>query len=644
MPSHKRLVVEVKSNAERALEMMERLNVSVSSLPAPIVPTSASSLPVPVASTNENRTRSAEISDTEPTRVMMQQFNIPASSLPAPFVSANENRTQLVEIPGPSFSSTPKKQAAASTSYVELNIRSDWPKAQSSQPTASSQFGENSQRCDWPKAQSSQPTASSQFGENFQRCDWPKAQSSQPTASSQCGANFQRDDWHSNQPITYSQNGEKFQRSDWSNSHSDQPVASSKNGGKFQRSDWPNLHSNQPITYSQFGANFQRSDWPKAQSNKPVASSQCGANSQRGDWPNFQLNGPIASLQHGENNVPSQVPESWRNCQEPRLAEDSPRYSYAEALKTNNSTAVKSKILETATNVSPKKLHKATACAPTKQTRVKMNNSNASTQDDSADSDTSWLALPEGWRNRHRPSITTNDPSEATYANQKAVAKPIPEKNTALPNDGVPHDIKPPITSTPKKKISILKRDTNALKNKPYAGNLQPEEIDVKDVAFIEEDEDKSVIDEFRSYASVEKIDIKNVAFIEEDEYKSAIDESQLYASVEEVDDKMAGEKELPETIQGKILRYRPKNSTSVKNTNIVDVQFAENNQSTPSTSKAPSSVETNENTSDVDDYVSVSMTKRKRGRPPEEKNDEPDSEPWPFHQIQMNITSILDT
>ncbi|KAL6951936.1 hypothetical protein U1Q18_046287 [Sarracenia purpurea var. burkii] len=154
-----------------------------------------------------------------------------------------------------------------------------------------------------------------------------------------------------------------------------------------------------------FGENFQRSDWPKSQSSQPTASSQNGANFQRDDWPNFKSNEPIASSQHGENNAPSQVPERWRNCQEPRLAEDSPRYSYAEALKTNNSPAVKSKILETATNVSPKKLHKATAYALTKQTCKKMNNSNASTQDDSADSDTSWLALPEGWRNRHRPSI-----------------------------------------------------------------------------------------------------------------------------------------------------------------------------------------------------------------------------------------------
>ncbi|KAL6951935.1 hypothetical protein U1Q18_046286 [Sarracenia purpurea var. burkii] len=169
---------------------------------------------------------------------------------------------------------------------------------------------------------------------------------------------------------------------------------------------------------------------------------------------------------------------------------------------------------------------------------------------------------------------------------KKAVTKPIPEKDIALPNDGVLHDIKPPITSTPKKKISILKRDTNALKNKPYAGNLQPE-----------------------------KIDIKNVAFIEEDEYKSAIDESQLYSSVGEIDDKMAGEKELPETIQGQNTSLPAENSTSVKNTNIVDVQFAENNQFTPSTSKASSSVETNENSSDVDDYVSVSMTKSEEGQ-----------------------------
>ncbi|KAL6957719.1 hypothetical protein U1Q18_051396 [Sarracenia purpurea var. burkii] len=369
-------------------------------------------------------------SDTERARVMMQQFNIPASSLPDPIVPTSGNRTQLVEIPVPSFSSTPKKQAAVSTSYVELNIRSDWPKAQSSQPTASSQFGENSQRSDWPKVQSSQPTASSQFGENSQRSDWPKAQSSQPTASSQFGENsqcgdwpkaqssqptassqfgensqcgdwpkaqssqptassqfgenFQRGDWHSNQPITYSQNGKKFQRSDWSNSNSNQPTATSQNGANSQRCDWPKAQSSQPTESSQFGANFQRSDWPNFKSNEPIATSQNGENSQRGDWPsnqpiassqngenfqrgdwpkaqssqptassqygenfqrgdwsNFKSNESTASSQHGENNVPSQVPERWRNCQEPRLAEDSPRYSYAEALKTNNSPAAK---------------------------------------------------------------------------------------------------------------------------------------------------------------------------------------------------------------------------------------------------------------------------------------------------------------
>ncbi|KAL6960050.1 hypothetical protein U1Q18_050700 [Sarracenia purpurea var. burkii] len=338
---------------------------------------------------------------------MMQQFNISAASLPDPIMPTNGNRTQLVEIPDPSFSSTPKKQAAVSTSYVELNIRSDWPKAQSSQPTASSQFGENSQRGDWPKAQSSQPTASSQFGENSQRgdwpkaqssqptassqfgensqrADWPKAQSSQPTASSQFGENFQRGDWHSNQPITYSQNGKKFQRSDWSNSNSNQPTATSQNGANSQRCDWPKAQSSQPTASSQFGANFQRSDWPNFKSNEPIATSQNGENSQRGDWPsnqpiassqngenfqrgdwpkaqssqptassqygenfqrgdwsNFKSNESTASSQHGENNVPSQVPERWRNCQEPRLAEDSPRYSYAEALKTNNSPAAK---------------------------------------------------------------------------------------------------------------------------------------------------------------------------------------------------------------------------------------------------------------------------------------------------------------
>lgn len=51
-----------------------------------------------------------------------------------------------------------------------------------------------------------------------------------------------------------------------------------------------------------------------------------------------------------------------------------------------------------------------------------------------------------------------------------------------------------------------------------------------------------------------------------------------------------------------------------MKNTNIVDVQFAENDQSTPSTSEASSFIETNKYSSDANDYVSISVMKGKRG------------------------------
>ncbi|KAL6990380.1 hypothetical protein U1Q18_047761 [Sarracenia purpurea var. burkii] len=266
-----------------------------------------------------------------------------------------------------------------------------------------------------------------------------------------------------------------------------------------------------------------------------------------------------------------------------------------------------------------------------------MNNSSASTQDDSADSDTSWLALPEGWRNRHRPSITANDPSEATYANViKMYTSVTSEKSSSV--SVTPQKSKYPATSTPKSNSRIFTPTKNRSSNnspKNIVGSSLMEEI--------------AEMWEFQQVVMQVVVECTPASWgrrrvHREDEYKSAIDESQLYASVEEVDDKMAGEEELPEAIQGQNTSLPAENSTSVKNTNIVDVQFAENNQFTPSTSKASSSVETNENSSDVDDYVSVSMTKRKRGRPPEEKNDEPDSEPWPFHQIQMNITSILDT